>query len=366
MKKKIFLFLCFLVLTGSCFYGYIVFKRPKISVVMSTYNRAEFLPRSIDSILAQTEKDFEFLIINDGSSDNTAEILDKYAKQDKRIRVITNNPNKGLIYSLNKGLKESKGKYIARMDDDDIALPTRFEKQYAFMEKNNDIAVVGSWIGSPENSSKWGFQDETSTDKIKVLVYLNTVPIAHPAAMIRKSFLDKHNLRYSYKYQAAEDRKLWLDIIDAGGKITNIPEILLLFRIHSSHSREYYSNQQKNIDKFFHREILPKFADQKEFEGLDYCQRIKKMAHKNQSLNYLSQPVFNQIIKETCPPDTAEKVIHPRWTDVFVFEEKRVYRHQNKDYATIMKKTDNVLTIKWDKWGTETFEKKDNIWYLKK
>ncbi|MBR5130564.1 MAG: glycosyltransferase family 2 protein [Alphaproteobacteria bacterium] len=365
MKKIILfvLFVLFIVVGG--FIGKKVLERPAISVVMSTYNRASFLPKSIESILNQTFTDFEFIIINDGSPDETDKILNLFAKKDKRIRVITNEQNKGLIYSLNLGLDLAKGKYIARMDDDDVSMPTRFEKQYAYMEANPDVAVVASWVGRPDNKRPWGFQNETDPEKLKVLMYLNTVPISHPASFLRRDFLEKHNIRYSYDYKAAEDRKFWLDIADAGGKISNIPEVLLLFRLHNSNPKEYYTDQWKNLNKFFQQEILRRFGTEQDFKGLDKCQISKKMLERNKTLNYVSQSALNEMVIQICPPENGEWVVHSNWKDYFVFNDNRVCRHYApRECANIINKTDDTLTIKWERWGTEIFEKKGSEWHL--
>ncbi len=362
MLKKIFIGIMFCIIGFGC---YTYLSKPKISVVMSTYNRASFLPRSIESILNQTFTDFEFIIINDGSPDNSAEILKKYAKQDSRIRVITNKQNKGLIYSLNKGLDEAKGKYIARMDDDDIALPNRFEKQYAFMEKNKDFAAVGSWVANPDDNKKWAFHSETSPEKIKVLLYLNKVPISHPASFLRRSFLNKHHIRYSYKYKAAEDRKFWLDIIDAGGKITNIPEVLLLFRLHASNPEQYYIDQRNNANQFFHDEILSRFGKNTDFDSLNRCKNLKKMAVQNKKIKLISQSLLDLFIKDECPLDDNNEVVHPLWAGYFSFNGNRVCRYKHPDCATIVNQTSNVMTIKWDAWGEETFENKEGVWFFK-
>ena len=119
-------------------------KNPRITVLMSVYNGEKYLKEAIDSVLSQTFKDFEVLIINDGSIDKTSKILKTY--KDPRIRIINNKKNIGLTKSLNKGLKLARGEYIARMDDDDVSKPNRLEKQFEFMEKNSKYAVVGSFI----------------------------------------------------------------------------------------------------------------------------------------------------------------------------------------------------------------------------
>ena len=127
--------------------------QPKISVVMPAYNAENYIREAIDSILAQTFRDFEFLIIDDGSTDHTVEIIRSYS--DSRIRLYQNERNMGVAATLNRGLDLARGEYIARMDADDISLPERFAKQAAYMDAHPDVAVCGSNIilfseGAPE------------------------------------------------------------------------------------------------------------------------------------------------------------------------------------------------------------------------
>jgi len=117
-------------------------KEPKVTVLMPVYNGEKYLNEAIDSILGQTFKDFKFLIINDGSTDGTADILKSY--KDSRIKVTNNEKNIGLTKSLNKGLKMAKSEYIARMDADDISLPTRLQKQVEFMDSHPKVGVCGT------------------------------------------------------------------------------------------------------------------------------------------------------------------------------------------------------------------------------
>lgn len=365
--KKILYIVLIIVTIISTVYLYRYVTKPTISVVMSTYNRADFLSSSIESILTQTMDDFEFIIINDGATDNTEEILKKYAKKDSRIKILTNTSNQGLIYSLNRGLEIAKGKYIARMDDDDISLPKRFERQFYFMENNPDVAVVASWIGNPKNQKVWPIQQETDPEKIKIQVFLDSVPIAHPAAFIRKSFIDRHHIRYDHKYMAVEDRKFWLDIIDAGGKITSIPEVLLLFRRHATNSQQYYIEQHNNRIKFYQDEILSRFADLNEFKNIEKCEVFKKIIEKNKTVNLLPQELLIQRVAINCPLNGEEKVSHPYWMDYFAFKGKRICRYKiPQECATILTRTKNILTVKWDRWGIETFEKIKDTWHLKK
>jgi len=206
-----------------------------ISVIMPVYNSQVFLEESIKSILNQTYKRFEFIIINDGSTDNSLEIIKKYQEQDFRVIVI-NRENKGIARSLNEGIFISKGKYIARMDSDDISLPQRLEKQIAFMESHTDVGVCATWIEI--------FGDEIATRKIgrfskddQVLKtsLLFSVPFPHPSVMIRTSAIKK-KYKYNIKYDAIEDYKLWLDMSKTT-KFSTVPEILLKYRqVHTSYS----------------------------------------------------------------------------------------------------------------------------------
>ena len=118
-------------------------KSPLISVLMPVYNSEKYVAEAIESILCQTYKDFEFIIINDASTDSSLKIIAKYAKQDKRIKLINNKKNVKISASLNKGLSIAKGKYIARMDSDDISLPSRFELQTKFLADNPAVGIVG-------------------------------------------------------------------------------------------------------------------------------------------------------------------------------------------------------------------------------
>lgn len=342
-------------------------RTPKISVVMSTYNREEFLPRAIDSVLNQTEKDFEFIIVNDGSTDKTSAILNEYALKDRRIVVLDNEQNKGLVFSLNRGLDAARGKYIARMDDDDISLPTRFEKQWNFMENQPELTVTGAWISSAFNLTPTSFQRGTDPQKNAIDVYLGNVPIAHPSAFMRRGFIQKHKIRYNPTYKAAEDRKFWLDLLDAGGKIGNVPEVLVQMRIHISNSSEYYEEQARNTVRF-RNEVRSKFLTQDDL-GLPDCMQLNKIAEWNKKIKRFDVTKMEELFLQKCPSYKGNAVKHATWSDTFVFnEENRVCREDLPEQcATVLFKTPNELVIKWDQWGFEIFIKnRENIWILKK
>ena len=203
----------------------------KVSVIMPAFNAEKYISEAIDSILNQTFTDFEFIIINDGSTDKTAEIVKSY--KDDRIIFLDNEENKGIVYTLNKGLEISTGTYIVRMDADDISLENRIEKQVDFMEKNLDTGVLGSSIkmfGEGIQSTIVSYA--TDSNMIKANLIFHSC-LAHPSVIIRKSVLNDYKLKYDSDYHGREDFKLWWDISEVS-KINSLSDVLLCYRMHSN------------------------------------------------------------------------------------------------------------------------------------
>lgn len=213
---------------------------PLISVVIPAYNAARHLREAIDSILVQTFSNFELIIINDGSTDEIKEIIQSY--DDPRIHYIENEQNSGICTTLNKGLQASRGKYIARMDADDIALPERLATQLAFMEDNPDVGIVGSDIEIfGEDITPSIFYTLHSHEECYAGLLFNSC-LAHPAVMIRNSIILEHNLLYKEKYRGLEDFELWWQIAKYS-KITNLPFTLLRYRRHKAQETQNVSQQ---------------------------------------------------------------------------------------------------------------------------
>ena len=168
-------------------------KNPKISVLMPVYNAERFLQEAIDSILNQTFKDFEFLIINDASTDNSKKIILSY--DDKRIRYFENKKNLALPTTLNKGLRLAKANYIARMDADDVSLPNRLEEQLFIIEKDDNVGLVTSWIAmiDEKNNNKgyWHIDIEnSSSEEIFYTLFFENC-LAHSSVLIKKDIVLK-------------------------------------------------------------------------------------------------------------------------------------------------------------------------------
>lgn len=205
---------------------------PQISVVMAVYNGGEYLKLAIESILEQSFTDFEFIIINDGSTDSTPNVLTEYAHRDRRIRIISRE-NKGLVASLNEGISEARAPLIARMDADDIAYPTRFEKQFDYMQQNTEVVCVGSYyeVIDEEGLELTIAKAPTSDGQIQNALMRGHTVICHPTAMYRTDAVRSIG-GYDEKFFLVEDIDLWIRLGEKG-ELANIPEPLLSYRTNS-------------------------------------------------------------------------------------------------------------------------------------
>lgn len=210
-----------------------------ISVIMPAYNCEDYITESIESILKQTYTNFEFFIIDDASTDSTAETIETFT--DPRIIFIRKEKNSGYTESLNMAIARARGKYIGRMDADDISVPDRFEKQLAFMEKHPEVLVVGSnyqVIGSEQK-----YIAAQSAEEVRVISMME-VAVAHPTAFIRSEVFTRFGLRYDREFEPAEDYHLWTRILDYG-EIQNVPEVLLYYRQHNA--QQSFTRREKLI-----------------------------------------------------------------------------------------------------------------------
>jgi len=201
---------------------------PLVSVVMAEYNTNEnVLKESIKSIITQTYENIEFIIINDGSKTNLEKIVDHF--KDDRIKIINNKVNKGLPYSLNKGIEEANGKYIARMDSDDISFPNRIKKQVEFLESHPKYTVLGAKAIEFDENGEIGVLGKSgkicNTD-----LYNGNTPI-HPTVLMKRSEVNK--IKYNENYRRSQDLALWFEMLVQNERIYVMDEVLLYYRVHS-------------------------------------------------------------------------------------------------------------------------------------
>jgi glycosyltransferase involved in cell wall biosynthesis len=226
---------------------------PVISIIMPVYNVSLlFLMEAVESILNQTYKDFELIIINDGSTEQEG-LNWLRACTDPRIRLIDNSHD--FIKTLNMGIEVAKGKYIVRMDADDIMLPNRLQQQYEFMEKHMEVDVCGSWM------ELFGTNNRTITNPITheqiIASMLSFNPLFHPSVIIRKiSLVNKDTSSYKEGYPYAEDYKLWTDMAIKGYRFANIPEVLLKYRISDKQVTHLLKTEMLTSSKKIQHEYL--------------------------------------------------------------------------------------------------------------
>ncbi|NVM22264.1 MAG: glycosyltransferase [Desulfobacterales bacterium] len=227
---------------------------PGVSVVMSVYDGERYLREAINSILNQTLADFEFIIVDDGSTDGTPEILEGYAARDERIRLERNAYNLGLTPSLNKGLQLTRGEYIARQDADDISLPQRLASQANFLDDHPEVGVIGTWINNfDENGRQIIWQTPISHPLIRWSLLFGA-SIAGPSVMMRR-FLLEGDTPFRPEMLHAEDYDLWARLSDKT-QFANLRERLYLRRMHKDRiSVRYYKEQEETVKSVMHENI---------------------------------------------------------------------------------------------------------------
>lgn len=220
-------------------------EEPLVSVVMSTLNTdEEFLKLSINSILKQSYNNIEFIIIIDGGNDDN---IIKNNFDDKRIKIYKHKNSIGLPSSLNEAIINANGKYIARMDSDDISLVNRIESQVKYMEKNENIDICATYYKCFGNSKKVVKEKYIKPNDIKAKLFFTNI-IAHPSVMFRKSSIEKYNLYYDTSFTYSQDFELWNRIIDVN--IGILPKITLKYRIHN---KQISSTKKEKQNEFYYK-----------------------------------------------------------------------------------------------------------------
>lgn len=273
--------------------------KPDISVIMSVYNGEKYLSEAIESVINQTLRNWEFIIINDCSTDSTGEILADFLQKDERIKVYTNEVNLKLPASLNKAISLCSGKYIARMDADDICLPGRLEKQYKFMEENSDVALSSCRFLTVKNDvyMSGGAGGRCDNEALRAMLLVSN-PILHPGVIAKAEVMKK--FKYDTTLTCTEDLELWTRMATENRKIQIFPECLLIYRLHDKQitsttlerqhtevlkiQQKYYASLASEMDeemqKFYIGGIYFKeHADINKF--LEYAEFLKNATAKN-------------------------------------------------------------------------------------
>lgn len=229
---------------------------PEVSVIMSVYNGEKYLSQSIESILRQTFKDFEFIIVDDASTDNSHMIMQEYARADNRVKVIRNPSNLGLAQSLNMGLNNSIGTFIARMDADDIAVENRLEMQLRYLKENPGIVLTGSsmYLIDLRNNIVSRFNAISDPEILRKILYYQNLT-SHPTWMFRREILK--DIKGYRDLPAAQDYDFLMRLCFLNYKTSNIETPLLYYRIHDK-SISYEKNLIQTKISYYLRKCYKK------------------------------------------------------------------------------------------------------------
>lgn len=337
---------------------------PTVSVVMPTYNRANLLPRAIESILHQTFRDFELIIVDDGSTDHSKEVLQSYADLDDRIIVLYNSENKGISYSRNRGNNAARGKYIAIMDSDDISLPKRLEKSVDFLEKHPDITAVNSTYTktSSPKTNNW-------VPKKRLDILMNLGNYFTHLALVRRDFIEQHNIHYDEAFISSEDYDFWRQVIFAGGQLAMINEPLLTLRRHKTNTPEYYQAIKDNR-KIISAQFLERFGISKEdaFRG-NRCDLLYQMRLNNPRVQLVDQETLDFTYRKECTneqlPIDSLYLKHTDYVDNLIPDGPNKFKRQRTgETATVMYQSPSLIVLRWENGKEETFEHQENAWAL--
>lgn len=293
-------------------------KEPEISVLMSVFNGADFLRESIDSVLGQSYRDFEFIIFDDCSTDNGAEIIESY--DDERILLYRNEKNIGLTKTLNIGLDKARGKYIARMDYDDICEPDRFKKQYEYLKVNPDVGICGSLVKTFGDVDGFIPGFPSSHEELKCALFFEN-PLPHSSVMMKAELLRKHNLKYDEEYIRTQDYDLW-ERASNHFRLYNIPESLLHLRMHGAQIRSYDGKGQGDYAKQVRTRQLqalvsnPSDHDSEMHEKIAARDYIKNINFMRSSEEWFRKIISLNAISKYFPEKEFNIALAERWFDI--------------------------------------------------
>lgn len=294
-----------------------------VSVIMSVYNDEDYVEQAVRSILEQTHSNIEFIIIDDASTDNSVEVIKKC--MDERVKLFLNSINMKLAHNLNQGIRMAKGKYIARMDADDIALPFRLEKQVKYLEKHKEIDILGTYVkvfGSEDGIMKY---PKKHNEIVAGLLFSNV--FCHPSIIFRNL---GEKIVYNEKCIAGQDYELWARMSDKA-VMHNIPKVLLSYRVHEKQTKNLLASAQKEGEIRGKRIMLDYFREVlDETDKSDFC----KLSYRNACLNRPQLVVYRNMLSRML-----------KYNDSVQFVDKKTFRiriekeMQMKYYLALKSKT---------------------------
>jgi glycosyltransferase involved in cell wall biosynthesis len=262
---------------------------PYVTVLMPVYNSEMYIKEAVDSILNQTFRDFELLIEYDDSTDRSLEILNSYS--DPRIYIKKNKIKKGLVASLNEGLKLARGKYIIRMDADDISLPDRLYSQVDFMDVNPEISVCGTWLKTIGDKNEVWTTPRIHDDIFAGMLFRPN--IHHPTVIIRKDTILNLQEFYNDDFKHAEDMEYWIRLANLGVKFANIEKVLLKYRLHETNVGKIHNEiQKKNSENIRWMQLRHLGIEPSEEEMLTYNILMNGISSNPETIEKVSQLIM--------------------------------------------------------------------------
>ena len=299
---------------------------PLVSVVMPVYDAAEYLEQSVNSILKQSLRDFEFIIVDDGSTDDSPKILDHYQELDSRVRVL-HQENSGIGISLNRAMAIAAGKYIARMDSDDISLAKRLSKQAAFMESHPEIGICGTpcrYFGDRRGVGR----PVTESAKIKSKLLFWPVMI-HPTVMMRRQLIVDKGLFYRADFKEGEDYELWFRFSQCC-RMANMREPLVLVRMHDDQKHRCFDDSQDEWGNRVRREAIRALGIEPSREDIELhlslCRRgfRKSRDYVNRVEDWLCRLLDANERSRVLDTDTLAQVLFECWCPVCAFADESI------------------------------------------
>lgn len=318
---------------------------PLVSVLIAAYNVEKYIEDSIRSVMNQTYKNLQIIIVNDGSTDNTNQIIERLMIEDSRILKVNNESNIGFIGSLNVGLNYVNGEYIARTDADDIAKPDWIEKITSAMFKNPNIIAMGSHLeiisisGELNKYNKTGDIWKHSLEHeniIRDMLFYNPM---HNNTMIMKSEVyKKHHLTFDYNYKYAEDYKFWFEVSKLG-ELANFPEALVYYRLHENQTSSYYNKEQRLMANRIRKEVINDYLNKLGFDII-----IKEHIAFS-DLESILDKVYSLKLSE-CNMNILKSILYEFYLSIEVYNLKDLYVFfRNKRYNFFSKK-ENIKIVK--------------------
>ena len=293
---------------------------PYVSVVMAVCNGEKYLSDAVESILSQSFREFEFIIIDDGSTDATASILAQFEKRDARVLIHRFDTNHGLSSALNFAIQHARGEYIVRMDADDISFPNRLSGQVAYLDEHPEVGICGTWVELIGDSAGKTWKHPLSHEAISVrMLFANA--LVHSSVMLRRSVMTRHELYYDESIRYAQDYELWSRAMLVT-RFANVGSILLQYRVYKTSSGAQNLEQQDQTKAIVQRRILSLLGVECTGEELDLHNQLSIFRYGNdekffhRARTWLEKLLLANARTHVFSPRLLSKDLGVRWTQI--------------------------------------------------